>query len=307
MKILLLGAGGQVGWELQRSLAPLGTVWALGRDAARNPDQLCGDLANLPGLAQTVRALRPDAIVNAAAYTAVDKAESDTAMAAMVNADAPALLAELAHELDAWLVHYSTDYVFEGSGTRPWVETDAAAPINAYGATKWQGEQQVVQQCKKHLILRTSWVYAARGGNFAKTMLRLAATRETLQVIDDQIGAPTGADLLADLTAHMLRAVRQPGGEALAGIYHAAAAGETSWHAYASYVIAQSRAQAPGRALAVQTITPVASSAFASAAKRPLNSRLDTRKLQAAFGLQLPAWQQGVARMLREIDYDAGR
>ena len=306
MKILLLGAQGQVGWELQRSLAPLGPLWALGRDAQHNPDQLCGDLSDLDGLAATVRRLRPDAIVNAAAYTAVDKAESDTALARRINAEAPAVLAQEAQALGAWLLHYSTDYVFDGCGTTPWVEDDAAAPINAYGQTKWEGEQAVAR-CARHLVLRTSWVYAARGGNFAKTMLRLAATRDTLQVIDDQIGAPTGADLLADLSAHLLRRVRQPGGDALAGVYHAAAAGQTSWHAYASFVIAQSRAQRPERPLAVQSIAPVASSAFASAAKRPLNSRLNTDKLQAAFDLHLPDWQHGVVRMLREIDYDPAR
>ena len=298
MKILLLGANGQVGWELQRSLEPLGELTALDRQAC--------DLADLPGLSAVLRGMRPDVIVNAGAYTAVDKAETDIEQAALVNAGAPALLAGEAKKLGAWLVHYSTDYVFDGSGHRPWTEDDTPSPINAYGQTKLQGEQ-VVAAWEKNLVLRTSWVYGARGGNFAKTMLRLAANRETLQVIDDQTGAPTGADLLADVTAHMLHRVQQPGGDALAGTYHVAATGETNWHAYASFVIERSRAERPERQLAVQTIAPVASSAFASAAKRPLNSRLNTAKLQTNFGLRLPDWRVGVQRMLREIDYDPAR
>jgi dTDP-4-dehydrorhamnose reductase len=309
MKILLLGSTGQVGWELQRSLAPLGELVALGRDAQRNPQGLCGDLSDLSGLSKTVRSLQPQVIVNAAAYTAVDRAETDMEQAALINAGAPALLAEEAAKLNAWLVHYSTDYVFDGSGGEPWKEMDATGPLNAYGHTKLAGEQAVMR-CARHLIFRTSWVYAARGGNFAKTMLRLAQERETLQVIDDQMGAPTGADLIADVTAHAIRRVLpgNAGGnavdnEALAGIYHLVAAGCTSWYEYAKYVVALAERAQPAIKIVAKDIKAVPSSAFPTPAKRPHNSRLDTTKLQTTFGLQLPSWQAGVNRMLNEIDY----
>ena len=223
MNILLLGKNGQLGWELQRSLAPLGRVTALDRHGA---DGLCGDLADLDGLAATVRAVEPQVIVNAAAYTAVDRAESEPDQAARINAQAPAVLARAAAASGALLVHYGTDYVFDGSGQTPWQEDDATGPLNAYGRTKRAGEQAIVQAGCAHLILRTSWVYAARGGNFAKTMLKLAQERDALKVIDDQIGAPTGADLLADVAAHALRQLAQQ--PALSGTYHVAAAGHTS-------------------------------------------------------------------------------
>ena len=295
MKILLFGKGGQLGWELQRSLAPLGQLIALDRHSTDH----CGDLANLPGLVATVRALRPDVIVNAAAYTAVDKAESEPELARTVNALAPGVLAQEAFQIGALLVHYSTDYVFDGSGRRPWTEADAPAPLSVYGRTKLEGEQLIQAAGPNHLILRTSWVYAARGGNFAKTMLRLAQERERLTVIDDQFGAPTGADLLADVTAHAIRQLRQRAGDA--GLYHLVAGGETSWHGYAKHVLAQAeRAQSAIKIIAKE-VAPVPTSAFPTPAQRPLNSRLDTAKLQATFGLRLPAWQQGVDRMLAEI------
>ena len=307
MKILLLGCNGQVGWELQRSLAPLGPVVALGRDSAHNPNGWCGDLTQLDALAQTVRAVAPDVIVNAAAHTAVDLAESQSDLAQLVNAQAPALLAQQAKELGCWLVHYSTDYVFDGSGTRAWCETDGTGPLNVYGRSKLEGEQALAQ-CQRHVILRTSWVYGARGGNFAKTMLRLAAQRETLQVIDDQHGAPTGADLLADVTAHLLRRVTGSSAAAdaaaLAGVYHLAAAGETTWFDYARYVFEQAKQINPAIKLLVNEVRPVASSAFVTAARRPLNSRLDTTKLRSTFALHLPHWQAGVARMMKEIDVE---
>ena len=294
MKILLFGANGQVGWELQRSLSPLGELIALDRHST----ELCGDLTDLNGIADTVRCVVPDVIVNAAAYTAVDKAESDVETAQIVNAVAPGVLAQAASASGAWLVHYSTDYVFDGSGSQPWVETDPTRPLNVYGRTKLEGEQRIVSQCAKHLIFRTSWVYAARGGNFAKTMLRLAQERETLTVINDQFGAPTGADMLADVTAHaIVQAQTKP---AHAGLYHLAAGGETTWFDYAKYVITQSiRAQAAIKIVA-NKIEPVATSAFPTAAARPHNSRLNTDKLRHTFGLQLAPWQQGVARMLAE-------
>jgi dTDP-4-dehydrorhamnose reductase len=297
MKILLFGKNGQVGWELQRSLAPLGELVALDRHS----NDFCGDLANLDGIRETVRQVRPDAIVNAAAYTAVDKAESDAGTAHTVNAEAPGVLAEAADAAGAWLVHYSTDYVFDGSGSKPWEESDPTGPLSVYGRTKLKGEQRIAALCARHLILRTSWVYAARGGNFAKTMLRLAAERDRLTVVSDQFGAPTGADLLADVTAHMLRGALTGSTAGLAGIYHVAAAGETSWHGYARFVL--DCAAKSGRALKAspETVDPVATSAFPTPAQRPHNSRLNTAKLRSAFGLQLPAWQQGVARMLAEI------
>jgi len=295
MNILLFGKNGQVGWELQRSLAVLGAVTALDFDSTGH----CGDFSDPDGIAQTVRALRPDVIVNAAAHTAVDKAEGEPDRVRLLNATAPGALARAAAGLDAWLVHYSTDYVFDGSGARPWVETDAPAPLSVYGRTKWESEQLIAQSGCRHLILRTSWVYGARGGNFAKTMLRLAAERERLTVVDDQWGAPTGADLLADVTAHALRHLQARPEDG--GLYHCVAAGETNWHAYANYVLAQARQAQPALEIKATEIAPVPTSAFPTPATRPHNSRLDTRKLQETFGLVLPPWQQGVARMLAEI------
>jgi dTDP-4-dehydrorhamnose reductase len=294
MKILLFGKNGQVGWELQRSLASLGELIALNRHSA----ELCGDLGNLQGLAATVQRVRPDVIVNAAAHTAVDKAESESALAHTVNALAPGVLAQEAARLGAWLVHYSSDYVFDGGGSRPWTEADAPAPLNVYGQSKLEGEQLIQAAGPRHLIFRTSWVYGARGGNFAKTMLRLAQERERLTVIDDQFGAPTGAELLADVTAHAIRQVAQCPSDA--GLYHLAASGETSWHGYASFVLAQAQLLQPALKIKATEVAPVPSSAFPTPAKRPRNSRLDTHKLQAALGLSLPPWQQGVMRMLAE-------
>ena len=297
MKILLFGCGGQVGWELQRSLAPLGELIALDFDSRDH----CGDFTNPDGLAATVRALAPELIVNAAAHTAVDKAESEPDLAHRINADAPEMLAREAARTGAWLVHYSTDYVFDGGGDAPWTETDAPAPLSVYGRTKLAGEIAVQRHCpSRHLIFRTSWVYAARGGNFAKTMLRLARERDRLTVIDDQLGAPTGAELLADATAHALRSVRRDA--SLAGLYHLTAAGVTSWHGYARFVIETARAIDPQMALKAQAIDAVPTSAFPTPARRPLNSRLDCARVQAAFELRLPPWQDGVARMLREIN-----
>ncbi|HRM00272.1 MAG TPA: dTDP-4-dehydrorhamnose reductase [Acidovorax sp.] len=295
MNILLLGKNGQVGWELQRSLSVLGQVTALDFDSTDH----CGDFANPAGVADTVRALRPDVIVNAAAHTAVDKAESEPALAHTLNATTPGVLAQEAARLGAWLVHYSTDYVFDGSGSRPWVEADTPAPLSVYGATKLAGEQAIQQSGCQHLILRTSWVYAARGGNFAKTMLRLAQERERLTVIDDQWGAPTGADLLADVTAHAISHLRQRPQDG--GLYHCAAGGETNWNLYAKYVLAQASQAQAAINIKAKEVAPVPTSAFPTPARRPHNSRLDTRKLQATFGLTLPPWQHGVARMLTEI------
>lgn len=295
MNILLLGKNGQVGWELQRSLALLGQVTALDFDSSEH----CGDFSQPDKVADTVRALRPQVIVNAAAHTGVDKAESEPDLAQLLNATTPGVLAQEAAKTGALLVHYSTDYVFDGSGSRPWTESDAPAPLSVYGRTKWEGEQLIEQSGAQHLILRTSWVYAARGGNFAKTMLRLAQERERLTVIDDQWGAPTGADLLADVTAHAIRHLQARPQDA--GLYHVAAGGETNWNLYAKHVLAQAQqAQAAIKFKAIEVV-PVPTSDFPTAAVRPYNSRLDTRKLQTTFGLSLPPWQQGVARMVAEI------
>jgi len=293
MKILLFGKGGQVGWELQRSLAPLGALTALDFDSA----EYHADFSRPEALAQTVLDVRPGVIVNAAAHTAVDKAESESDLAHAINAAAPGVLARAARQIGALMVHYSTDYVFDGSGARYWREGDATGPLNVYGRTKLEGEQAIVASGCAHLILRTSWVYAARGGNFAKTMLRLAQERERLTVIDDQWGAPTGAELLADVTAHaIVQTLREP---AKAGLYHCVASGETSWHGYARFVLEQARAL--GVELKANAVDPVATSAFPTPAKRPHNSRLNTEKLRAAFDLNLPPWQDGVRRMLTEI------
>lgn len=296
MKILLFGRNGQVGWELQRSLAPLGEVVALG---SAGEDGLCGDLADSEGIARTIRAVRPDAIVNAAAYTAVDKAESEADRAVQVNAVAPGVMAAEAARLGAWLVHYSTDYVFDGSGSRPWREDDPTGPLSVYGRSKLAGEQRIAAAHAKHLVLRTSWVYAARGGNFAKTMLRLARERDRLTVIDDQFGAPTGADLLADVTAHALRSLAAGSGQA--GVYHVAAAGETTWNGYARFVVGKAQQAGENLKAGPDQVAPVPTSAFPTPARRPHNSRLDTSRFRAAFGLALPSWEQGVARMLQEI------
>jgi dTDP-4-dehydrorhamnose reductase len=308
MKILLLGKNGQVGQALQRTLAPLGELVALGR--TQGSDGLCGDLDQPECLSATIRQLRPDVIVNAAAYTAVDKAESEAEQAWRINAHAPEVLAREAEALGAWLVHYSTDYVFNGSGTESWQETDPTAPLNVYGQSKLEGELRVQAACTQYLIFRTSWVYAARGSNFAKTMLKLAQERERLTVIDDQWGAPTGAELIASVTAAAIQKVSEKAKQdtkqdtkqdALAGIYHLVAAGTTNWHSYASHVISQAKALRPDMPWAVQEIAPVPSSAFVTAAKRPHNSRLNTHKLQAALGISLPDWQHGVDSLLAEI------
>ena len=295
MKILLFGKNGQVGWELQRSLAVLGEVTAVDWDGTEH----CGDFANTEGVLATVRALQPDVIVNAAAHTAVDKAESEPERARVLNATTPGQIALEAARLGAWLIHYSTDYVFDGSGSRPWTEADAPAPLSVYGQTKWEGEQAIQASGCQHLILRTSWVYAARGHNFAKTMLRLAQERERLTVIDDQWGAPTGADLLADVTAHAIRHLQQRPQDA--GLYHLVAGGETNWNLYAKYVLDQAQKAQSAIKIVAKEVAPVPTSAFPTPAVRPHNSRLNTTKLQTTFGLTLPHWQQGVARMLYEI------
>jgi dTDP-4-dehydrorhamnose reductase len=296
MKILLLGKNGQVGWELQRALAPLGELVALDFDS---PGPLTADFSKPESLAATVRAVAPNVIVNAAAHTAVDRCESEPELAHALNAAAPAVLAREAAASGAWLLHYSTDYVFDGSGHSARAEDAPTGPLSVYGRTKLEGEEVIRASGCRHLILRTSWVYAARGGNFAKTMLKLGAERERLTVIDDQIGAPTGADLLADISAHALRAALER--PQVAGTYHAVAQGETSWHGYARHVIEYARAAGRPIKVAADAIAPIPTSAYPTPAARPKNSRLDTTRLRTTFGLALPPWQSGVDRMLAEI------
>lgn len=293
MKILLFGKNGQLGWELQRSLAPLGELTALSSDMPG------GNFTRLAEVENAIRGLAPDLIVNAAAYTAVDKAESEPELAWQLNAMAPALLAAEAKRNGAWLVHYSTDYVFDGSGNTPWQEADTTNPLNVYGQTKLEGEQAIQQSDCDYLIFRTSWVYGARGGNFAKTMLKLAAERDQLTVINDQFGAPTGADLLADASAHAICGVLQQPSQG--GLYHLAAGGETTWHEYAGFVLAFAQRVELTLKVAPQAIQAVPTSNFPTPAQRPMNSRLDTTKLQNTFNLRLPDWKVGVARMLTEI------
>jgi len=298
MDILLFGKTGQVGWELQRALAPLGNVIALDVHSK----EYCGDFSNPEGIAETVRRIKPDVIVNAAAHTAVDKAESERDLAQLLNATSVEAIAKEAALIGAWLVHYSTDYVFPGDGDKPWSEDDATGPLNTYGETKLEGEITIQQNCQKHLIFRTSWVYAGKGNNFAKTMLRLAKDREELSIINDQFGAPTGAELLADCTAHAITtAMRKP---EVAGLYHLVASGTTTWFNYANVVFTE--AQNAGYELALKQTHPVATSAYPTPARRPNNSRLDNSKFQQTFGLILPCWDVGVKRMLAELFTPSG-
>lgn len=293
MNILLFGKTGQVGWELQRALAPLGNLIALDVHSR----EYCGDFSDPEGVADTVRRLHPDVIVNAAAHTAVDKAESEVEFAQLLNATSVEAIARVASEIGAWVVHYSTDYVFPGIGDVPWQETDATSPLNTYGRTKLAGEQALHEHCTKHLIFRTSWVYAGKGNNFAKTMLRLAKERTDMSVINDQFGAPTGAELLADCTAHAIRvALKKP---EVAGLYHLVASGVTTWHDYAELVFTEARNA--GMVLALQNLNPVPTSSYPTPARRPGNSRLNTDKFQQTFDLVLPHWESGVKRMLAEL------
>ena len=296
MKILLLGKNGQVGWELQRSLAILGDLVACDFDS---PGDLKADFSEPESLPALIRRVRPDVIVNSAAHTAVDKAESEPDLARRINALAPGVIAREAAALGACLLHYSTDYVFDGSGESPRNEDAPTAPLSVYGRTKLEGEELIRASGCTHLILRTSWVYAARGGNFARTMLRLAAERDELKVINDQLGAPTGAELLADVSALTLQRLRaQP---SLGGTYHCVAAGSTHWHAYAQYVIEWARARGHSIRVAPDRVLATSTTSYPTPARRPLNSRLDTTKLRSTFGITLPDWQVGVQRMLHEV------
>lgn len=286
-RILLLGKNGQVGWELQRALAPLGELLM--------HDRTTCDLADKDALTRIINTSAPDIIVNAAAFTAVDRAEKEPEIAYKINTEAVALVANAAAERNALLVHYSTDYVFDGSKTEPYIETDTPNPLSVYGDSKRRGEIAIVESGCAHLIFRTSWVFAARGANFAKTMLRLASTQDKLRIVADQWGAPTSAELIADVTAHALHNARTEH----YGLYHLAASGKTSWHEYASFVIR--RAAELGATIKTQTIEPIATAEYPLPAKRPVNSQLNCGKLQTAFDLTLPPWQHHVERMLVEL------
>lgn len=293
MKIILFGKNGQVGWELQRSLAPLGTVIALDSKSTEYNADFLFPLE----LEKTILSIKPDIIVNAAAYTNVDKAETDDTNAFKVNAESVEVIAKTAEKIGALLIHYSTDYVFDGSRDIPWLETDTPAPLNIYGKSKLAGEQAIINNCKKYLIFRTSWVYASKGNNFAKTMLRLGKKHESLSVINDQYGAPTSAELLADCTAHAIKSTLD--NESLYGVYHLIAKGTTTWFEYASLIF--KCAQEYSLPLAIKNLNPISSEEYPLPASRPYNSRLNTQKFETTFKLKLPHWEFGVHRMLNEI------
>jgi dTDP-4-dehydrorhamnose reductase len=290
MKIVVFGKSGQVGRELLRALAPVGEIISFNHTQG-------ADFTKPDDLAVTIRSIKPNVIVNAAAYTAVDGAENEPELAHLINVKASEVLAREALNLGAWLIHYSTEYVFDGSGRAPWQEADAPSPLNVYGASKLAGELAIQGSGCRHLIFRTSWVHSARGKNFLKTILALAAEKETLSIVDDQIGAPTGAELLADVTAQAILAALD--NNELSGLYHVAAAGEVSWHGYANFVIEFARQQQ--MKLRVTSVCPIASRDFPAKARRPLNSRLDTRKFRENFNITLPDWQLGVERTMREL------
>lgn len=294
-KILLLGANGQVGWELQRSLAPLGNLIACDR-------QKC-DLANLVGLEQLILQEQPNIIVNASAFTAVDKAESEPEIARTINAEAVRVLADMANKLDAWLVHYSTDYVFDGTGSGPFNEEAPANPLNVYGQTKLEGEEHIRASGCQHLIFRTSWVYASRGSNFAKTMLRLAKEKTELKVVADQIGAPTCAELVADVTAFALARLRYDPEllQRASGTYHLTAGGDVSWHGFARFIIAEAILAGAVLMTHPDSVHPIKSAEYPLPARRPANSRLDTGKLHQTFGVMLPPWEFHARRMIKEL------
>ncbi|WP_019624426.1 dTDP-4-dehydrorhamnose reductase [Thioalkalivibrio thiocyanoxidans] len=289
--ILVTGSNGQVGWELQRALSPLGRLVLL--------DRACCDLADPEALRGWIREVRPAAIVNAAAYTAVDQAESESDLAAAVNAQAVRILAEEAKAVGAWLIHYSTDYVFDGSGERPWREEDPIGPKSVYGATKLEGEQAIIASGAAALIFRTSWVFGVHGHNFLKTMLKVSRERPELKVVADQMGAPTPAHLIADVTAHALRDALNGRIAQRGDIFHLAPRGATSWHAYAELLI--EHAKTLGWPIKTRSVHAITSSEWPTPAARPANSRLDCRKLEATFGLRLPEWEAGVKRVVEQV------
>lgn len=293
MKILLLGKNGQVGWELQRALSPLGELIALNRHSK----SYCGDLSNLDGLAKTVELLKPDVIVNAAAYTAVDKAENEPELSRLINSEAVKTLAKSAEKINALLIHYSTDYVFSGEGEHFWSEDDQTSALNIYGKTKLEGEQNIQNSGANHLILRTSWVYSTFGNNFAKTILNLAQTREKLSVINDQYGAPTSAELIADCTAIAL--IQTLKDKSKCGIYHLVSSGSTNWYQYANLVTKEARKN--GIELALKELNAIPAIDYPLPAKRPYNSKMNNTKFKITFNAELPNWELGVKRLIKEL------
>lgn len=292
-RILITGANGQLGFELRRALAPLGEVFAVNREKF--------DLTNKAAMLAALDALRPQIVVNPAGYTAVDHAESEGPLAHAINAHAPGVLARWCAANDALLIHYSTDYIFSGTGNRAWTEDDTPEPMSVYANSKWRGEQTVRAHTGHHLILRTSWVYGSHGHNFLKTMLRLAAERDHLSVVADQIGAPTSAALIADVTAQLITHYRRPSHRFEYGTYHLAAQGETSWHGYACHAIAHAQRLGYPLRLDPATIRAIDTEDYPLPARRPLNSRLDCSKLQRTFSLTLPPWQAGVEHVIERM------
>ena len=300
IRILLLGRTGQVGWELNRSLLPLGEVVALSRAEA--------DFSRPESLRQIVRNAGAQIIVNAVAYTAVDKAESEEPAAYLVNADAPAVLAEEANRSNAMLVHYSTDYVFDGTKPEPYAEDDKPNPINAYGRTKLAGEQNIQNSGCRHLILRTSWVYSSRGQNFVKTILRLAQHREELRIVADQVGTPTSARFIADVTSQILRKI-QPidslGTDGASGTFHLTPLNSTSWHGFANAAL-EAEKSSPRSSINLPKLIPISTAEYPLPAPRPKNSRLNCDKLSAQFGINLPHWEVVARLCLAEITERGG-
>lgn len=300
MKILLLGKNGQVGWELQRALQPLGEVIALDRHI--NNQGYCGDVSNFEQINQTIARIQPNIVINATAYTAVDKAESEQLQNDVINHLAVKNLAEQCQQIDALLVHYSTDYVFDGMGEKPWQEDDSTAPVNSYGQAKRDGEIAIEKTSVKFLNFRTSWVYASRGKNFIKTMLTLAKSKEQLTIINDQVGTPTSASLIADVTAQALRYYLLTNDKErmqLLGHYHLVPTGATTWYEYAQFVFDLAKKQ--GETLTLKGVLPTTTDNYPTPAKRPLNSRLNNQKIQINFQLRLPDWQQGVEQAVAEL------
>lgn len=296
MKILLLGKNGQVGWELQRSLAPFGELIALDRSQA--------DLSQPESLRKIIAEIKPNWIVNAAAYTAVDKAESEHELAHTINEHAAKVLAEEASKLNAWLIHYSTDYVYDGAKSTPYLETDEVNPVSVYGASKLAGEKSIQESNCKHLIFRTSWVFASRGNNFAKSMLRLAAERDELKVVADQFGTPTSAELISDVTALCMQQIitnEKKFALSVVGVYHLVASGDTSWHIFAQYVVDKATCSGVELKATTQKVIPITTKEYPLPARRPRNSRLVTSKLTEVFSIKLPHWSTYVDRMLKEI------
>jgi dTDP-4-dehydrorhamnose reductase len=291
-KILILGKQGQVAWELQRTLASLGNITVFGSQDL--------DLANPDMIRTQVRSIQPDIIVNAAAYTAVDKAETESELCMSINAVAPGILAELARESQALLVHYSTDYVFDGTKTGAYSETDPTNPISVYGASKLAGEQAIIQVDCAHLIFRTTWVYGNRGKNFLLTILRLAAAKQELKIVADQIGAPTWSRSISEATAQIIAQCRHDR-SSIKGLYNLSAAGKTSWHGFANQIVDRSRSIDPELQLAIEQILPIPATDYPTPAQRPANSVLDNSKILAEFGVQLPDWKLSLEQCLETV------